>query len=93
MPHAVLPRSSILNKFGNCVQTTVEVLHRRAKGETDEMVAWRVEQVTTMRGIDIKENSRNDNGLLFEQFLEKCLEHGKLRCGHIFISIVLPARC
>ncbi len=48
MPHAVLSRSSAPNNFGNCIQTTVEVLQRRAKGEANEMVARRVEQVTTM---------------------------------------------
>jgi hypothetical protein len=32
-----------------------------------------MEQVATMGGVDIKKDTRDDDGLLFEQFLKKCL--------------------
>lgn len=37
------------------------------------MMAGRVEQVATVRGVDIKEDTRNDNCLLLEELFEKRL--------------------
>ena len=34
-----------------------------------------MEQVTTMRGVDIEENTRDDNGLLLEEFFKERLAH------------------
>ena len=73
MPHIELSSSRLLNNFGNCVQSTIKVIQRRAEGKPDEMVARGIEQVSSMRRIDIKEDTRNHDGLLFEQFFEKCL--------------------
>lgn len=38
------------------------------------MVARRVEEVPTMRRIDIEEDTRNHNGLLLEKLFEKGLD-------------------
>lgn len=37
------------------------------------MVAWRMEQIASVRRIDIEKDPRDNDGLLFEQFLEKGL--------------------
>jgi hypothetical protein len=39
------------------------------------MMARRVEQVPTMRRVDIEEDSRDDDDMLLEQFFEESLEN------------------
>lgn len=38
------------------------------------MVTWRVEQVAAMRRVNVEEDTRDDDRLLLEQFLEERLQ-------------------
>jgi hypothetical protein len=58
--------------------TFCQVGERRAKGESDEVVTRRVEQITAVGWVDIEEYSGNHDCLLFEQFFEECLHSGSV---------------
>ncbi len=51
--------------------TFIEILKRWAKGQPDKVVAWRTEQIPAVCRIDVEENARYDNCLLFEKFLKE----------------------
>jgi hypothetical protein len=53
--------------------TSVKILHRGPKGNPDELVARRVEQVAAVRRVDVEEDTRDYNRLLLEELFEKCL--------------------
>ena len=54
--------------------TLIEVLQGRSERKTHEVVAGGVEQVASMRRVDIKEDTRDNNSLIFEKFLEESLK-------------------
>ena len=62
-----------VNLKENRQRTHVQVLERRAKRDTDEVVTDGIEQVTAMRWVDVEEDARNDDSLFFEQLLEEGL--------------------
>jgi hypothetical protein len=47
-------------------------MERRTKAEAYKVVAWRLEEVAPVRGIDFKEDARNDNRLLLQELFEEC---------------------
>ena len=55
------------------VQTLIQVFHRRAEREPDEVVARRVEKVPTVRRVDIEEDTRDHDRLFFEELFEEGL--------------------
>ena len=64
-----------LDDLGHGIQATIKVFQRRAEGKTDEMMARGMEQIPTVRRIDVEENSRYHNGLLLEQLFKEDLEN------------------
>ena len=55
------------------VEPRVEVRERRAEREAHEVVARRVEEVPAVRGVDVEEDTGDDDALLLEQLLEEGL--------------------
>jgi len=55
------------------VDAHVKILQGRTKGQADEVMARRVEEVPTVCWVDIEENTRDYDGLLLQQFLEESL--------------------
>ena len=56
------------------IQTRIQILKRGTEREPDEMVAGGVEEVSTVRGVDVEEDSWNhDRSLLQELFEERLL--------------------
>jgi len=53
------------------IETLVQVLQGGTKREAHEMVARRVEEVTTVRGVDVEEDARDDDRLFLEELLEE----------------------
>jgi hypothetical protein len=47
-------------------RTSVQYIERRAEREANEVVARRVEKIPPMRGVDVKEDTRNHYGLLLQ---------------------------
>ena len=56
------------------IQTFIQIRERRTEREPDEVVAWRVEKVTTVIGVDVEEYSGDHDRMLFEQLFEERLE-------------------
>lgn len=54
--------------------TLVEVLQGRSERKTHEVMARRVEQVASVRRVDIKEDTRDNDSLMFEKFLKESLK-------------------
>jgi len=57
----------------NSVQTHIQILHRRTKREPDKMVTWRIEEVSTVRRVDVEEYPRDHDRFLFEELFEEGL--------------------
>ena len=53
--------------------TFVQVFHRRTEGDAHEVMANGVEKVATMRGVDVEEDTRDNDRLLLKKFLEERL--------------------
>jgi len=53
------------------IQSLIEVSQWRSEGDADKVVAGRREEITSVRGIDVKEDSGNDDSLFLEEFLEE----------------------
>lgn len=70
-PHALTfrPPQDPINR----IQTLVQVLHWRTEGEAHELMARRIEKVTSVLRIDVEEDTRNDDGLFFEKLFKECL--------------------
>lgn len=54
--------------------TFIERLEWWAERDSDVVVAWRLEEVTSMRRVDIEKDTRNNDRLFFQQLLEECLQ-------------------
>ena len=63
----------IRGRNDRCAQTFVEILERRPEGEAHEMMARGVEEVAAVGGVDVEEDTRDDDGLFFQQLLEEGL--------------------
>jgi hypothetical protein len=46
--------------------TSIKILERRSKRKTDEVVAWRIEQIPAVRRVNVEENARYNYSLLLE---------------------------
>jgi hypothetical protein len=68
-PHALL--LSLLQHPRDRVDTFIQILQWRTKGKSNEVVTGRVEQVPAVGRIDVEEDTWDDNGLFFEEFLEE----------------------
>ena len=55
------------------VQTRIQILERGTEREPDEMVAGRVEEVSTVRRVDVEEDSWNHDRSLLQELFEECL--------------------
>jgi len=55
----------------NRIKTHIEVLERRSEGDTNEVVARRVEKVAPVRWVDVEEDARDDDGLFLEKLFEE----------------------
>jgi len=55
----------------NGVNASIEILEGRAKGQPDEVVARRVEEIPAVRRIYIEEDAGDDNCLLLEKLFEE----------------------
>ncbi len=53
--------------------TFIQVLEWWSKREPNKRMARRVEEVTTVRRVDVKEDSWDNDGLLFEQLFKERL--------------------
>jgi hypothetical protein len=53
--------------------TLVKVLNGRPERKTHEVMAGRVEQVASVRRVDIEEDTRDADGLFLKEFLEESL--------------------
>jgi len=69
-PHTLLLR--FLQNARHRVDALVQILDRGTERQPDEVMARRIEQVPPVRGIDIKEDAWDDDGLFFEEFFEEC---------------------
>ena len=58
------------------VQTLVQVRERGTERDSDKVVARRVEEVSTVRGVDIEEDARDHDRLLFEELFKEGLVWG-----------------
>ena len=56
------------------VQTLIQILERRTEREPDEVVAGGVEEVSTVRGVDVEEDSWDYD----RSFLQELFEEGLL---------------
>lgn len=54
-------------------RTFVEILEGRPERDAHEVVARRVEQVTTVRRVNVEEDAGDDNRLLLQELLEERL--------------------
>lgn len=61
------------------IDTLVEAFDGRPEGETDEVVAGGREQVAAVRGVDVEEDTGDDNALLLEELLEERLRNNQRR--------------
>ena len=55
------------------VETHLQVRERRTEREPNEVVAGRVEEVSTVRGVDVEEDSWNHDRLFFEELFDEGL--------------------
>jgi len=55
------------------VQSLIQIFERRTEREPDEVVARRVEEVSTVRGVDVEEDSRDYDRSLFQELFEEGL--------------------
>ena len=62
---------SLVHNTLNAVESILEHLYSRPVREAHKVVAWAVKQVATSRGVEVKEDARNDNDLLLQAGLEK----------------------
>ena len=69
--HAVLPGP--LQQPIDSVETHIQVRERRTERDPDEVVAGRVEEVSTVRGVDVEEDSRDHDRLFLEELFEEGL--------------------
>ena len=76
--------SSLLQHTIHSINTFVQVLDRGPEGETDIVMTRRVEEVTTMSGVDIEEDARDDNSLFLQKFFEEGLERNKYARRSLF---------
>lgn len=53
--------------------TLIKVFNRRSERKTHEMMARGVEQVASVRWVDVEENTGDHDSLFLEQFFEECL--------------------
>lgn len=53
--------------------TFVKILEWRAEGKSHKVMARRVKQVTSMGRVNIKEDTRNNDSLFFQQLFEESL--------------------
>jgi hypothetical protein len=56
------------------VRTSVQIFDRGAERKTDEMMTRRIEEVPAMGGVDIEEDTRNDNSLFLQELLKESLK-------------------
>ena len=60
-------------QFLDSVQTHIQVLERRTEREPDKVMAGRVEEVSTVRGVDVEEDSWDHDRLFLEELFEEGL--------------------
>jgi hypothetical protein len=51
--------------------TFIEIFKWRAKGQPDEVMAWRVEQIPAVCRIYVEKDAGDDNRFLFKKLLEE----------------------
>jgi len=73
---------SPLHQVIDSVQTHIQVLERRTEGEPDKVVARRVEEVSTVRGVNVEEDSRDYDRLFLEELFEEGLVCEETRVGY-----------
>lgn len=61
----------LLNNTFNTVQAHPQHIHLRSVRETDEMMARAVEEISTTRGVQVKEDTWHHNHLLLQTGLEE----------------------
>jgi len=64
---------SPLQQIIDSIQPHIQVLERRTEREPDEVVARGVEEVSTVRGVDVEEDSWDHDRLFLEEFFEEGL--------------------
>jgi len=55
------------------VQTHIQILERGTEREPDEVVAGGVEEVSTVRGVDVEEDSWDHDRSFLQELFEECL--------------------
>ena len=78
--NALLP--SPLQQVIDSIQTHIQVLEGRPERDPDKVVAGRVEEISTVRGVDVEEDSWDHDRLFLEEFFEEGLAH-KNPCGSV----------
>lgn len=73
------------------IHTLVKIFHRRSKGQSNKVMARRVEQVPPVRRVDIEENAGNHNCLLLEQLLKEC--EAVVERGWQFLKVEPDVKC
>jgi len=68
-PGTLLP--SLLQHSSHSVESLIQIFKRRTKRETNKVMTRGFEQIPTMGRVDIEEDTRDDDGLLFEEFFEE----------------------
>ena len=71
-PFHTLPPSP-LQQIIDSVQTHIQVLERWAEREPDKVVARRVEEVSTVRRVDVEEDSWDHDRLFLQELFEEGL--------------------
>lgn len=51
----------------------IKILHWWTIGDADEVMAWGVEEIATMRGVDVEEDAGDDDSLFLQKLFEECL--------------------
>lgn len=70
-PNKKLWRNSLHDNTLDAIQTLLQHIYSRAVRETHEVMARRVKQVTTTRGVQVEEDTRHHNDLLLQTGLEE----------------------
>lgn len=89
--HAQLTRT--LNNTLNTIKTHLQHIHLRPVAQTDKVVTWAVEEITTLRRVQVKEDTRNNNDLLTQQGVKEVQAIGDVslrRQGRVERSQIKP---
>jgi hypothetical protein len=67
--HAQLTRT--VNNTLNTIKTHLQHIHPRPVAQTDKVVTRAVKEITTLRRVQVKEDTRNNNDLLTQQGIKE----------------------